>query len=78
MAISLMEHLGKQPQKFNVVTIHDKISQNQKKMGQYMPLKDIILNTLGSVLSELLDGSICSEETCHVRPLFCGKRVSLR
>ena len=57
-----------------MVTIHGKTSKNEKEMGQYMSSKDVIQNSFGLVLREHLDVSLCSENTCYVRPLFCGRR----
>ena len=54
------------------------MSQNEKKIKQYTPLKDIVTNSFGLLLRELLDVTLCSETTCHVRPLFCGRRGGLR
>ena len=45
---------------FNVVPICGKISQNEKKMRQYVSLKDVIQNIFGLLRA-----------TCHARPLFC-------
>ena len=50
---------------FNVVTIYGEISQNEKKVRQYMSLKDVIQNNFGLVLRELLDVSLYSETTCQ-------------
>ena len=45
-------------------------------MRQYedMSLKDVIQNSFDLVLRELLGVCLCSETTCHVRPLLCGRR----
>ena len=61
-----------------MVTIHGKISQKEKKIRQYMLLKHVIQNTFGLVLRELMEVSLYSETTCHVRPLFCGRKDGLR
>ena len=62
----------------NGVNIHGKISQNEKKMRPYFTLKDIILNSFSFILKGLLDVSLCSETTCHVRLFFCGRRGGIR
>ena len=36
-----------------------KISQNEKKIRQYTPLKDTVLSSFGLLLRELLDMSLC-------------------
>ena len=47
--VSLMEHIGNQPQKIIMVATHGKILQMKKK-DDIMSLKDIILNSFGLVL----------------------------
>ena len=70
-----MEHPGNVNNHINMVTIHGKISQKEKK---YMLLKHVIQNNFGLVLRELMEVSLYSETTCHVRPLFCGRMGGLR
>ena len=61
-----------------MVTIHGKMSQNEKKMREYKSLKDVLQNSFGLVLRELLDVSLYLETTHNVRPLFCGRISGLR
>ena len=60
-----------------LINIYRKMSQNENNMRQYISLKDVILNIFGLVLRGLVDVSLCSETTCHVRPLFYGRRGGL-
>ena len=47
-------------------------------MRQYMSLKYVIQNIFGLLLRELLDVSLYSKITSHVRPLFFSRRGGLR
>ena len=66
-----MEHL--EIKHFNVATIHGKRSQNEKKMRQYVSLKDVIQNSFGLACRELWDVSLYSDTTCRVRLLWQKK-----